>query len=172
MEKYIEVQIFPKVTKSFEDINSAMAILARLIQEGAVFNPAEYYKARNSIKDAEALFQEALKNAKKLLGPLPDYASEDFLKWRSEILEKNRVLARSKGFDALKSELVEDVFLRKLMSEQEIALRLENHFKSQQEGKRKLINIKVRIVLDKLQEHLARAKDLQKKVFSKQQGGA
>jgi len=172
MEKYVEVQIFPKVTKSFEDITAAQAILERLVEEGASFNTADYYKARNYLKEAEALFQEAIKNAKKLLGPLPDYTSEDFLKWRIEMLEKNRILAKSQEFDALKSELTEDAFLRKLMSEQDISLLLESHFQSQQEGKRKLTNIKVRIVLDKLQESLSNAKELQKKAFFKQQGEA
>ncbi|MBN1223517.1 MAG: hypothetical protein JXB23_09725 [Candidatus Aminicenantes bacterium] len=170
MEKYIEAQIFPKVAKGLEAVSSALAILERLLGEGASFSSAEYYKARNYIKDSEIQFQEAIKSAKKLLGPLPEYASQDFVKWRSEMLDKNRVLAKSEEYDDLKSELLADAFLKQWMREQDIVTLLETHFQTQQEGKRKLPNIKVRIVLDTLQIRISRVKELQKEAFSKQHG--
>jgi len=34
MEKFAEVQIFPKVSKSFEDIRTALGIFRRLLNEG------------------------------------------------------------------------------------------------------------------------------------------
>ena len=57
-------------------------------------------------------------------------------------------------FEALKSELLEDSFLREWMSEQEITDLLEMHYLTQQEGRRKQVNIKARIVFARLFELL------------------
>jgi hypothetical protein len=169
MSKIAEVQIFPKVSKSYEDIMMSIKILEDLLSEGTTFNSADYYRARNFVKSSESLFQEALQNAKKLLGPLPEYASEEFFKWRTDMLEEHHILARSQEYEELKSELLSDDTLKKWLSDEEIENLLKKHFQTQQEGKRKLVNIKVRIVLDKLQELISRAKDLQKEAFEKQQ---
>jgi hypothetical protein len=168
MEKFAEAQVFPNVSKSFEDLRSAIRIFKNLLEEGVAFNTANYYKARNFVKSGENFYQEALKNVRKLLGPLPEYASEEFIKWREEIVEKRHILAKSQEFDTLKSELLEDENLTNWLSADEIAFYLQEHFRSQQEGKRKLANIKVRIILVKLQELILQAKDLQKKAFDKQ----
>jgi len=172
MDKQAEIQIFPRVTKCFEDLDAALTVFRKFLYEGAAFDLAMYYKARNYVKDAEAQFQGALKNAKKYLGPLPEYASEDVMQRRTELLDKQKILAKSQEFEALKSELLEDDLLREWLSEQEIADSLGKHFHSQQEGKRKLANIKIRMVLDKLQDLLAQAKAMQKDAFAKQQGAA
>ncbi len=169
MEKFAEAQIFPNVDKSFEELRAAIGILKRLLGEGAVFNSAEYYRARNYVKSGKLWYEEALKNARIVLGPLPEYASEDIIKWRAEICEKRNILTKSKEFDALNTELLEDKNLNTWMSADEITFYLEKHYESQQEGKRKLVNIKVRIILAKLQEIIHQALDLQKEAFEKQQ---
>jgi hypothetical protein len=169
MEKFAEAQIFPVVSKSFEDLRAAVRIFKNLLEEGVAFNSAEYYRARNFVKSGESLYQEALNNARKVLGPLPEYASEEFLKWRAEIIEKRHILAKSQEFDALKAELIDNDIMNTWLTTDEITSYLEKHYDSQQEGKRKLVNIKVRIILVKLQEHILLAKDLQKKAFDKQQ---
>lgn len=168
MNKFAEVQIFPKVSKCYEDVSAAIDTFENLLDQSTPFNSADYYRARNFLKSAEALFQEALKNAKKLLGPLPEYASEEFINWRKEILEGHHLLAKSKELKELKSELMNDDILKNWLSEVEIEYFLQKHFQTQQEGKRNLVNIKVRIILDKLQELIARAKDFQKEAFGKQ----
>ena len=172
MDKQIEVRIFPRITKCFEDLNVAMAVFRKLLDEESSFDMAEYYKARNYVKDAGIQFQDALKDAKKYLGPLPEYASEEVMKRRTELLDKQKILAKSQELKALKSELLEDNLLSEWLSEKEIAESLGMHFQSQQEGKRKLANIKIRMVLDKLQDLLAQAKEMQKEVFAKQQGAS
>jgi len=166
MEKFAEVQIFPKVSKCFEDIRTALRIFRNLLEEGAEFKSAEYYRGRNCVKDADAMYEEGLKNARKLLGPIPEYSSEEFLKWRAEVLEKQKILAKNKEFEALKSELLEDAFLQEWMKEHEITDLLEIHYLTQQEGRRKLVNIKVRIVFTRLFELLSEAKEMQKKAFT------
>jgi hypothetical protein len=168
MEKFAEVQIFPKASKGFEDIRTALGIFGRLLKEGAEFNSTEYYRGRNCVKDADAVYKEGLKNARKLLGPIPEYSSEEFLKWRAEVLEKQKILVKNEEFEALKSELLEDSFLREWMSEKEITDLLEMHYLTQQQGRRKLVNIKARIVFARLFELLSEAKEMQKNAFATQ----
>jgi len=60
MEKFAEVQIFPKISKCFEDIKTALGIFRRLLKEGAEFNSAEYYRARNCVRDADVMNKEGL----------------------------------------------------------------------------------------------------------------
>ncbi|MFC2164890.1 hypothetical protein ACFLT2_07840 [Acidobacteriota bacterium] len=170
IDKQIEVQIFPHVTKCFEDLDAAITIFRKFLDEGSAFDMAEYYKARNYVKEAGAQFQGALKNAKKYLGPLPEYASKEVMQRRTELLDKQNILAKGQEFEALKSELLQDHLLKEWLTEQEIEDSLGSHFHSQQEGKRKLANIKIRMVLDKLQDLLAQAKEMQKEAFAKQQG--
>ena len=172
IDKQAEVQIFPRLTKCFEDLDAAMVVLKSFLDEEVDFDMAAYYKARNSIKDAEVEFEDTLKNAKRYLGPLPEYASEEVMTRRKELLDKQNILAKSKEFEVLKSELLEDGLLSEWLSEQEIAEYLSKHFQLQQEGKRKLSNIKIRIVLDKIRELLAQAKEMQKEAFAKQQGAS
>ncbi len=170
IDKQAEIQIFHQVTKCFEDLDAAMNVFKKFLEEGVAFDTAAYYKARNFVKDAESQFQGVLKNAKKYLGPLPEYASEEVRQRRTELLDKQNILAKSQEFEALKSELLQDDFLQEWLSEKEIDELLARHFQSQKEGKRKLANIKIRIVLDKIQDLLAKGKEMQKKAFANQQG--
>lgn len=168
MEKFAEVQIHPKASKCFEDIGTAKGIFRRLLAEGAEFNPAEYYRGRNCVKDADIMYKEGLKNARKLLGPIPEYSTEDFLKWRAQVLEKQNILAKNKEFEALKAELLEDSFLREWMSEEEIIELLKMHYLTQQEGRRKLANIKARILFARLFDLISEVKEMQKQAFATQ----
>ena len=169
-DKQAEIQIFPRVTKCFEDLNAAIAVFEKFLDESSAFEMSEYYKARNYVKDAEVQLQEALKNARKYLGPLPEYASEEVMQRRAELLDKQKILAKSQEIESLKSELLEDDLLREWLKAEDIVESLEKHFQTQQEGKRKLANIKIRVVLDKLQNLLIQAKGMQKEAFTKQQG--
>jgi hypothetical protein len=168
MEKFAEVQIHPKVSNCFEDIGTAMGIFRRLLKEGAEFNSAEYYRGRNCVRHADTMYKEGLKNARRLLGPIPEYSTEEFLKWRAEVLEKQKILAKNEEFEALKTELLEDIFLREWMREEDIIDQLKMHYLTQQEGRRKLANIKARIVFAKLFDLLSEAKEMQKKAFATQ----
>ena len=44
---------------------------------------------------------QGLNNAKKLLGPIPEYSSEEFIKWRAEVLDKQKILVKNKEFEDL-----------------------------------------------------------------------
>ncbi len=76
------------------------------------------------------------------------------------------MLAKTEEEQALLEELLQDEFLNKLMDKEEIRKFLRLNYASQQEGKRKLSHIKIRIIFDKLDELLAEAKNLQKRILS------
>jgi len=74
-----------------------------------------------------------------------------------------------KDYESLESEFFKDEILRKWMTVEEMKKFLKENIHSQRVGKRKLVNIKVRMIIDKLKELLRQARDLQKEVFKKQQ---
>ena len=169
MQKGTENLIYQKASKSWEHVNKAVEIFNRLLKETGDFHAPDYYKARNLLRDADNYLKEAVQNAKKLLGPTPAYASEDYQKWRDELLEEFHILAMSQEYEDLRSELLADEFLREWMDEQSIEILLKKHFQTQQSGKRKLSNIKVRIILDRLDELLNQAKELNNQAIQRQQ---
>ena len=168
MQQGTENLIYHKASKCWEYVNMSVDMFNMLLKDKGDFNAAEYYKARNLLRDAEGFLKEALKNAKKLLGPIPAYTSEDYQKWRDELLEEFQILAMSQEYEELKSELFEDDFLREWMDEESIESLLKKHFQTQQSGKRKLSNIKVRIILDRLEDLIHDAKEMNKKAIKKQ----
>jgi len=161
--------VYLKASKCAECITQAVRSFDELLEEGKPFQVSDYYRARNLLRDGEQFFQEALKNAKKLLGPSPSYVSGDYKQWRDTLLEEFHILAMGREYTELRTELAEDGFLRKWMNEEEMESMLRKHFQSQQTGKRKLANIKVRMILDFLEDKISEAKDLNRKATQKQQ---
>ncbi|UCE40847.1 MAG: hypothetical protein JSV17_15600 [Candidatus Aminicenantes bacterium] len=169
MQQSTENLIYQKASKCWECVNKSVQLFSELLKAERDFNAADYYKARNLLQDADRCFKETLENSKKLLGPIPPYCSDDYQKWRDELLEEFQILAMSHEYEDLKSELIKDEFLRRLMDEESIELLLKKHFQTQQSGKRKLSNIKVRIILDRLEDLINHAKDMNKSAVQKQQ---
>jgi len=169
MQQGTENLIYQKASKCWEYLSKSVDVFQALLKDEGDFNTAEYYKARNLLRDAEGFFEDAMKNAKKMLGPIPSYASQDYQKWRDELLEEFQILAMSQEYEELKAELFEDDFLCKWMDKESIETLLKKNFQTQQSGKRKLPNIKVRIILDRLAELINHAKDMNKKATQKQQ---
>lgn len=165
MDKASENIIYLKASKSLESINQSIRILQEFLQEGGSSGPSKVYLARNFLRKGEAFYQEALEKAKKLLGPMPEYATEDLKKWRAEMLEKNNVLAKSQKLRDLCKELKNDDLVRKLVSPKEINTLVRKHFQDQKEGIRKLSNIKVRIILDGLKGYILQVQELLKETM-------
>jgi len=162
MQKQRDIQIYLKASKAFENLKQAIEIFEGLIQPGGTFPPHDYYRARNLMREGEQAFKDALGNAKKLLGPLPGYVAEDYAVWRIQTLNERNVLAHGLDIDDLIRELSSDALISQWAGEDEIKAYLEENFQRQQTGKRKLENIKVRMILDKLDVLVARCKELQK----------
>lgn len=137
------------------------------MKEEVSFSSAEYDQAVNILQEANSLYKETLKSAQKLLGPSSSYVTDEYKKWRDQLLDEFRILAVSQEFEDLRIELQKDEYLRGWMTEEEIAALLMKHFQTQQSGKRRLSNIKVRIILDHLDALLTEACELNRKVVQK-----
>lgn len=162
MERHIENVIYQNASKCFEHLKESIEIFKKLLPENNIISSPDYYRARKLLRKGESCFQETLKNAKKLLGPAPDYVAEEFKKWRKGILEEYDILAKSQSIENLHAEMTHDKLMSQLLSEAEIKVFLDKHFIPQQKGKRELANIKVRIIIDKLKELLLEAQLKQK----------
>ena len=169
MQQGKENLIYQKASKCWECVNKSVEMFDTLLKDEADFNKPDYNKARNLLREADGFLKDAFQNAKKLLGPTPVYISEDYQKWRDELLEEFHILALSQEYEELKAELFEDDFLRDWMDEKSIESLLKKHFQTQQSGNRKLSNIKVRIILDRLEELINHAKEMNKRAIQKQQ---
>ena len=165
MDVHTENIIYLKASKCLDSVNRSIQLLNDLLQKNDPSRASDYYLARNYMRKGAALYEEALEKAKKLLGPTPEYVPEKLEKWRSDMLERNQVLAKSEKKKDLRTELKNDEVLKRWVSPKEIDAFLRKHFKAQKSGVRKLSNIKVRIILDKLKELLIQAQELQKKTM-------
>jgi len=167
MNRKEENQLFIKIETCFDTLKLAVETFEDYLKEESEAASPSYYKARNYLRDAEKFHEEVFKEAKRLLGPTPIYASAEFEKWRQEFLSQHHILAEGQEREAIKKELLADSRLAAWLSEADIERLLSRNFESQKSGKRKLANIKMRIVLDKLNERLAEARELRKRAMEK-----
>lgn len=170
MPVQLEREIFIRASRTYELCNEAKGAFERYLDDNIPTFDSDYYKARNILKEGKGFFQQTIQDAKKLLGPIPIYATKEFEEWRARVLVENKIVVRCDTFEELLEELTTDEFLKDLMSREEISSSLQAHWDSQQTGKRKLANIKIRIMLDKLAALFEEGQELQKKAQRKQQG--
>lgn len=163
-----EQHVYPKASKSFENLTRAIQIFEDYVKEDSTSVPGDFYRARNFLKEGEKYYLESLAKAKKLLGPLPEYVTEDYQKWREEFVEKYLLVIKSHEMQDVLDELLQDEFLKVWMTKEEIENLLNLNYLSQKEGKRKISNIKIRILLHRLTELTLQAQDLQKRALEKQ----
>jgi hypothetical protein len=164
--KDTEKLVYPKALKCFRSLKEAIEAFENILKKDSQQSQTNFYRAKRFLREGEDFFRESMKNARRLLGPLPEYVTSDYKNWRENLLDEYNMLAKTEEEQELEEELIQDEFLNKLMDKEEIRKFLSLNYASQQEGKRKLSNIKVRIIFDKLDELLAEAKDLQKRILS------
>ncbi len=165
MDQKTDKWIYPDAAKCLECVNQAIRIFNDILEDNA--GQEMFYKARGYLRDGKSYFEKALKEAKKLLGPLPDCVKDDYRTWRKQITERHEILAESLDYEMLLKELQQDDFLKLVLSDNDIQRHLKDHYDRQQEGQRKLAHIKIRILLDELQERLDLAKDKEKNILSR-----
>ena len=168
----IENLLYFKAGLAFDSYKQAMKTFESFLATAGSGTTPDYYKARNYLRDADKFFGEAFAEAKKLLGPLPPYSSPEFEKWRSTFVTQNKILVESQEFAALKAELFQNGQFVRWIESPELERLLTKNYEAQKTGKRKMANIKVRIMLDRLQELAAQAAELKKKAQDKLQSGA
>jgi len=169
--KKTENLLYLRLSLCFESLKLAIPAFEEFLKEPTSAAAPVYYQARNYLRDAEYSYAEASKEAKRLLGPLPVYSTADFEKWRAEFLVQQKVLAESREFESMKQELLKDEQLAQWMGREEIERLLIENFEAQKTGKRKLANLKIRIVMDRLQELISQAASLRKSAMEKLQTG-
>lgn len=167
----VENLLYSKVDLAFDSLNAAIRTFELYLAAAGTGSTPDYYKARNYLRDADKFCREAFAEAKRLLGPMPAYASVEFEKWRSEYLGQHKILAEGQEFVALREELAKNGQLSRWIDSPDLERLLTKHYEAQKTGKRKLPNIKVRIILDRLLELLGQANDLKKRSMEKLQGG-
>ena len=172
MDKKAENQLTLKAGSAFDYLKMAVQTFERYLNAGGPEATPDYYKARNFLRDGEKFFEEALKEAKKLLGPLPPYSSAVFEKWRTDFLSEHRIQVEAQELNSLKDELTKNDQLGQWIDPGDIERLLAKNYEAQKSGKRKLANIKVRIILDRLWELRVLADGLKKKAMAKLQAGA
>lgn len=169
MQHIVQNILYKNATKCWECVLKSIYLFKELLKEDSAFNPEEYDRAVNLLHEANSLYKDTLKSAKKLLGPSDSHVSDDYLKWRDQLLDEFRILAVGQEFEDLKLELQKDKSLRRWMTEDEITALLKKHFQTQQSGKRRLPNIKVRMILDHLNTLLTEACELNREIIQKRQ---
>jgi hypothetical protein len=165
IQKKEEVLIYLKASDCFEFLNHAIELLQKIKSGDSESREEDLYRARKFLSEGEASFKETLRNCRRLLGPIPDYTSHEFSEWRDKILEEDDILAQGVDMKSLTEELEHDELLRKWMTQEEIDSFLNTHFESQQTGNRKLVNIKARLIIHKLDRLLHAAKKKQKETI-------
>jgi hypothetical protein len=163
--KESERLVYPKALKCFKSTKESIGLFNDLLKKNAQQDQTDFYKARKFLREGEDFYKQALKNAQRLLGPLPEYVTSDYKKWRKDLLQEYKMIAENKEKQELLEELLGDEFLNKLMSQDKVKIFLDLNYDSQQEGKRNLSNIKIRIVFNKLKELIEEAKQKQKKIL-------
>jgi hypothetical protein len=150
MEEWIVKDIFVKAKKSLDKMNESLRLFKEFVEEGKTEDLKKYYLARTFLKEGRKLCEDMIHDAKKFLGPLPAYLSREFVEARIQLLKTAKVVVASQDYEGLVSELLEDEFMKVLMTPEEIKNFLKENYQQQQLGKRKLPNIKARMVIDKL----------------------
>jgi hypothetical protein len=164
-----EREIYIKASRSQDLLSKSIQAFQDYLQDNVAASDPIYYRARHFLKEGKASFEETLKEAKKLLGQIPVYAAKEFEQWKAFFLEENRIVIHGESPDEIKAAVMNDEFIRTMMSEAEIEAYVRDHFETQRSGKRKLANIKVRMMLDKLLSLAGQGQELQKAAQKKQQ---
>lgn len=169
LNKKEEVLVYLKASDCFEFLNHSIELLQKIKDSDSESKEENLLRAQKFLSQGESSFRETLKNCKMLLGPIPNYASDEFNEWRDEVLEEDEILAHGIDMKSLTEELEHDELLRKWMTQKEIDSFLNTHFESQQTGNRKLVNIKARLIIHKLDRLLQAAKKMEEETIQKLQ---
>jgi len=145
-----------KVNRCLDLLQTSLKEISALSEKSKI-EPHEYYRLRNQVREAKAVFEEVKKEARHLFGPPPAYAPSDFEKKREESLERLRLLVKSEDKEKIIEELLEDELIGRFFDVEEVKNFVEAQFESQKKGKRKLVNFKARLFIEKIKRDLNQA---------------
>lgn len=150
IDSNVAKNILVKARKSREKLSESIRLFKEFLSMNGAPDLPKYYLARNRLQEGQVLLDEALTDAKNLLGPQPEYASEKISETRAKILRESQVIVESRTIDGLEAELLADEYIKTFMNSDKIVSYVRESGTYQTTGKRKLQNIKVRMVIDQL----------------------
>lgn len=148
------------IEKCFKTLHFAIEAFQNFLSAKTSSDTTSYYQAQNYFDEGKTLYKDNLSEISKIIGFVPTDASPAFRQWKENYLGKVGILSQNTEFEALRSELQNDEYLLKFLTPEEIDILHVMHFESQQTGKRKLSNIKARILFDKIQSLMSEAETL------------
>ena len=155
-----------KVLRCFDLLTTSLESLEQMTKLPKI-EPNEYYRIRNQVREAKAALDEVMKETHRLFGPAPAYASADFEALRRQSLEKAQLLLRAETKEEIISELWQDELVKRFFSLEEVKPFVEAQFESQRKGKRRLFNLKARLLIEKMKQQLEKATGLLKDIKGK-----
>jgi hypothetical protein len=163
MDEKEKNRTFSKIARCIEALNLAIERFKFFLSARTSSYSIILYQGHKYLEEGKNFYQEALYEIRKLLGPLPMYATLGFRKWKESYLKRIGIITESKEFEALRSELQNDEFLLSFLTPEEIDVLFMNHYEFQKEGKRNLSNIKGRIILNEIENLMTEAETLHMK---------
>ena len=150
MPPHKERDIFIKIAKCRDVLQKSIENFRSYLEESCDRNSPTYYQARNFLKDGRTFYEEAVKEARKLLGSVPDYVPESVKMSKAQLLAESRIVVESRNLPDLEAEVAADDVIAGWISQDEIKAYLLKYFEGQKEGQRKTPNVKIRMMLDML----------------------
>ena len=150
MDENEKTRAYVNIDQCIKSLYLAIKTFQKFLGDKTSSDPTAYNQACKYFEESKSFHQEALKEISELMGAIPPDVSPGFKKWKESFLKETGILSEGKEYEELKSEFQSDEFLLGFLTPEEIATFFSKHYESQKTGKRKLSNIKARMVLDKI----------------------
>lgn len=170
MPDIMERDLFIKSARSRESLLKSLETFRSYLKESVMQDSPLYYQARNLLKDGKVFYEEAVKEARKLLGPIPNYVPDAVKSSKARLLAENKVVIESREYQDIETEIAADDFFSGWVSRHEIRENLARYLAPQSQERRKTANVKIRMMLDMLENILQQARKLEGEARIKHQG--
>lgn len=159
-----------KVKSAYEALSQAVDLFKIYLEENTPATSSEYYRAKSLLKEGKLFFQEVMKEARKLLGPVPPYSTPEYAQWRDETARDIKLaLGDEADYEEVKKLLLTDSYLPRLFSTEELEDYLKKYFEDQKKGQRKMENLKCRVAIARLDDLIQEGEKLLKEAQQKLQ---
>ncbi|MGB9892789.1 MAG: hypothetical protein ACPLRA_00130 [Candidatus Saccharicenans sp.] len=168
--RQIDFNFEVKLKSAYEALSQSVNLFKIYLDEKTPASGSEYYRAKSLLREGKLFFEEVLKEARKLLGPLPPYSTPEYAKWREETSKDIKLALGDKvDYETIKNLILSDSILPRLFSSVELENYLNKYYEDQKKGLRKLENLKCRIAIARLDDLIHEAEELFKQAQKKLQ---
>ncbi|MGQ9801074.1 MAG: hypothetical protein ACUVRL_05370 [Candidatus Saccharicenans sp.] len=159
-----------KLKSAYEALVQSVSLFRLYLNDQTSASSPEYYRAKSLLKEGKLFFEEVMKEARKLLGPLPPYSTPEYAKWREETARDLKLaLGDRVDYEEIKKLLLSDACLPRLFSAEELESYLKKYFDDQGRGNRKMENLKCRLAIARLNDLIREGDELLQKAQKKLQ---